>query len=94
MHFALSAGFGYFNRHFGTRMEKGRKEIRAVLQPLLLRPVSLEITNSAFPPSSFKPFITFTELRWVQQRFSELRTFQGCAAMPGRRKAEHGSNFP
>lgn len=41
MRAALSAGFGYFNRLFRTRMEKGRKEIRAALQPFLLRPVSL-----------------------------------------------------
>lgn len=40
MHFAFSAGFGDFNRHFGARMEKGRKEIRAVLQLFPLGPVS------------------------------------------------------
>lgn len=41
MRFAFAAGFGHFNRHFGARVEKGRKEIRAVLQLFPLRPVSL-----------------------------------------------------
>lgn len=46
MHLAPMTGFGYFNRHCRTRMEKGRKEIRAMLQLFLLGRVLLMIMTS------------------------------------------------
>lgn len=61
MHLAPLTGFGYFNRHCRTQMEKGRKEIRVMLQLFLLGRVLLMIMTSKRVSSHLvSSFISFT----------------------------------